>query len=470
MTTTTPTPMRARQAGPLTGTISIPGDKSISHRALMLGALAVGRTTVTGLLEGHDVLATAAAMRALGARVEPPQSETGEPKSDGDRLKRTWTVDGVGVGTLLEPEAVLDMGNSGTSTRLLAGLLATHPITSFMTGDASLVRRPMARITKPLTDMGATFLCRSGTRLPMAIVGTDRPAPISYRLPVASAQVKSAILLAGLNTPGITTVIEPVATRDHTEHMLQHMGATVTVDSTPDGNAISLVGQPDLIAGPIAVPGDISSAAFPIVAALCRPGSNVRIPDVGLNERRIGLLTTLAEMGADITYENRRLQAGEPVADLVVRASALTGVDVPPDRAATMIDEYPILAVAAASATGTTRMRGLAELRVKESDRLSAMATGLGACGVTVRVEGDDLVVVGTGGKVPGGATVTTDLDHRIAMSFLVLGLSAAAPVAIDDATAIDTSFPGFAELINRACRQAEGEDGTLDGREVIGP
>ncbi len=435
----------------------------------MLGALAVGRTTVTGLLEGHDVLATAAAMTALGAHIIPPEAEPepGQPPGPGkgagsDRRTRTWAVDGVGLGTLLEPESVLDMGNSGTSTRLIAGLLATHPITAFLTGDASLVRRPMARITAPLTDMGATFHCRSGARLPMAVIGADSPVPITYRLPVASAQVKSAVLLAGLNTPGTTTVIEPVPTRDHTEHMLRHMGATVTVTPTPEGDAISIDGQPELTAGPIAVPGDISSAAFPIVAALCRPGSDVRIPDVGLNARRTGLLTTLAEMGADIRYENRRTQAGEPVADLVVRATALKGIDVPPERAPSMIDEYPILAVAAASATGTTRMRGLAELRVKESDRLAAMATGLAACGVTVAIEGDDLIVEGTGGPVPGGATVTTDLDHRIAMSFLVLGLSAAAPIAIDDGSAIDTSFPDFAGLINSACEPADSSPGKV--------
>jgi 3-phosphoshikimate 1-carboxyvinyltransferase len=429
----------------------------------MLGTLAVGRTTITGLLEGEDVLATAAAMRALGATVAAPAADAAPTRQD-----RTWTVDGVGIGTLLEPEAVLDMGNSGTSTRLIAGLLATHPITAFLTGDASLVKRPMARITRPLTDMGATFVGRSGERLPMAVIGTDSPVPITYRLPVASAQVKSAILLAGLNTAGITTVIEPEPTRDHTEHMLRHMGATVTVESTPDGDAISVVGQPELKAGPVAVPGDISSAAFPIAAALIRPGSILRIPDVGLNERRTGLLTTLAEMGADIEYENRRTQAGEPVADLVVRSCELTGVDIPPERAPSMIDEYPILAIIAACAAGETRMRGLAELRVKESDRLSAVAAGLTACGVAVRIEGDDLIVTGTGqsggvgAKVPGGATVATHLDHRIAMSFLVLGLASDQPVAVDDGSPIETSFPGFAELINGVCTAMDGSTGVI--------
>jgi 3-phosphoshikimate 1-carboxyvinyltransferase len=427
-----------RAKAPLTGTIRVPGDKSISHRALMFGALAVGRTEITGLLEGEDVLCTAAAMRALGAGVER-------------QANGRWLVDGVGVGGLAEPADMIDLGNSGTAARLLLGLLATHPITCFVTGDASLRGRPMRRVTDPLSRFGAQFTTREGGLLPLAVSGAANPVPIEYALPVPSAQVKSAVLLAGLNTPGETTVVEPQATRDHTERMLGHFGATVRVEPIAGGGKrITLVGQPELIAAPIAVPADISSAAFALVAGLIVPGSEVTVAGVGLNPSRIGLLVSLKEMGADIAYLNERVEGGEPVADLRVRAGALHGADIPPDRAPSMIDEYPILAVAASCAQGRTVMRGLAELRVKESDRLTGTATGLAACGVRVAVEGDNLIVDG-GGKPPaGGALIETRLDHRIAMAFLVMGLVADEPVRIDDASPIATSFPGFVPLMNR--------------------
>ncbi len=355
-----PLPLEStRAATALSGKIRVPGDKSISHRALMLGALAVGRTAITGLLEGEDVLATAAALSALGAHVAPA--------GDG-----RWIVDGVGIGGLDEPENLLDLGNSGTSARLLLGILATHPLTAFVTGDASLRRRPMGRVTEPLSRFGAHFLTREGGRLPLAVTGATSPIPIEYRLPVPSAQVKSAVLLAGLNTPGETTVVEPLATRDHTERMLRHFGAKVVAEPAEGGGLrITVEGQPELTAAPIVVPGDISSAAFPLVAALIVPGSEVTIEGVGVNPLRAGLLECLREMGADIALLNEREEGGEPVADLVVRAGTLTGADIPAERAPRMIDEYPILAVAAACARGRTIMRGLAELRVKESDRLA---------------------------------------------------------------------------------------------------
>ena len=429
-------PLTSHPTGGLSGTIRVPGDKSISHRALMLGALAVGRTGIEGLLEGEDVLRTADAMAALGADVVR--------NDDG-----TWHVDGVGVGGLSEPSSVLDMGNSGTAARLLTGVLATHGLTAFMTGDASLVKRPMARVTVPLVRMGAQFVTREGGRLPMAVIGTRSPVPITYTLPVASAQVKSAVLLAGLNTPGVTTVIEPHATRDHSENMLRHFGADISVGESDDGGmAIALTGEPELTARSIVVPGDISSAAFPIVAALIRPDSDVTLTGVGINPRRTGLLDTLIEMGGRIELLNRREEAGEPVADIRVQGSELRGVDVPPERAPSMIDEYPVLGIAAACAEGTTRMLGVGELRVKESDRLAMTAAGLDACGITVDAERESLTVQGAG--VPeGGATVATELDHRIAMSFLVLGMATRSPVAIDDAQPIETSFPGFAALMN---------------------
>ncbi len=425
------------QGAPLEGTPGLPGDKSISHRALMLGAVAVGETEVRGLLEGADVLHTAAALRALGAEIA--RDEAG-----------VWRIHGVGVGGLSEPDQVLDMGNSGTAARLLMGLVASHSFVSFFTGDTSLCRRPMGRVAEPLERMGAKVVARAGQRLPLAVLGAAEPLPITYRTPVASAQVKSAVLLAGLNAPGITTVIEQQPTRDHSERLLRAFGATVEVSDRDDGaRAIMLTGQQELMAQCLSVPADISSAAFPLVAALIVPGSAVALKGVGINPLRAGLLATLAEMGAEIGFEGRREEAGEPVADLTVRAAPLTGVRVPAERAPTMIDEYPILAAAAAVARGSSRFDGLGELRVKESDRLSAVAQGLRANGVRVEVEGDSLIVHGCGGPVPGGGLVETQLDHRIAMAFLVLGLAAHEPIAVDDGTMIDTSFPGFIELMN---------------------
>jgi 3-phosphoshikimate 1-carboxyvinyltransferase len=431
-----PKPLESSHAAaPLFGTIRVPGDKSISHRALMLGALAVGRTEITGLLEGEDVLATAAALNALGAHA--------------GRANEHWIVDGVGIGGLAEPDNLLDLGNSGTSARLLLGILATHPLTAFVTGDASLRRRPMNRVTEPLSRFGARFLTREGGRLPLAVTGAKSPIPIEYCLPVPSAQVKSSVLLAGLNTPGETTVVEPLGTRDHTERMLRHFGAKVTVEpALGGGKRITIEGCPELTAAPIIVPGDISSAAFPLIAALIVPGSEVTIEGVGLNPLRAGLLECLREMRADLALVNEREEGGEPVADLVARAGTLTGADIPAERAPRMIDEYPILAVAAACARGRTIMRGLAELRVKESDRLSGIAAGLAACGVRVTVEGDDLIVEGADNFPAGGALITTQLDHRIAMAFLVLGLAANEPVRVDDGAPIATSFPDFVPLM----------------------
>ncbi|MGR3485970.1 MAG: 3-phosphoshikimate 1-carboxyvinyltransferase [Paracoccaceae bacterium] len=434
-------PMRARAAGPLTGRAEVPGDKSISHRALILGGLAVGRTTVTGLLEGQDVLDTAAAMRAFGAQVARDE--------DG-----TWTVDGVGVGGLLEPEGVIDCGNSGTGVRLLMGTMATCDIAATFTGDASLNGRPMGRVTDPLSLFGAQSFGRRGGRLPMTVLGAADPIPATYRTPVASAQVKSAVLLAGLNAPGETVVIEAEATRDHTERMLTGFGAEVSVEDTGDGRRITLQGRPELRPQTIAVPRDPSSAAFPVCAALIVPGSDVLVPGIGLNPTRAGLFETLREMGADLTYENAREEGGEPVADLRARHSPhMQGIEVPAHRAASMIDEYPILSVVAAHARGATHMPGVAELRVKESDRIDAMARGLRACGVAVDEGPDWWTVTGLGdgsgeGVVPGGATVEARRDHRIAMSFLILGLAARAPVTVDDAGPIATSFPIFGPLM----------------------
>ncbi len=427
------TPLTARRpAGPLHGQARVPGDKSISHRALMFAALAIGETRIEGLLEGEDVLRTAAAMQALGAEVA----------RDGG----VWRVSGRGIGGLVEPADVLDMGNSGTAARLLTGMLASHDLFAVMTGDPSLRSRPMRRVTEPLLACGAVFGSRGGGRLPLAIQGAREAWPLDYRLPVASAQVKSAILLAGLNARGITRVEEPAPTRDHTENMLRHFGAEVTVELAGPERVITLMGQPELRAADVVVPGDPSSAAFPLVAALLVPGSAITLTGIGLNPLRTGLFQTLREMGAAIEVTGQRLQGGEPVGDLVVRHGALRGVDVPPDRAPSMIDEYIILAVAAAFAAGVTRMRGLGELRVKESDRLAATAAMLRDAGVGVAIEGDDLVV--QGGRVPGGVTVATHMDHRLAMGALVLGLAADAPVAVDDAAFIETSFPGFAPLM----------------------
>lgn len=423
--------------GPLSGRVTVPGDKSISHRALMLGGLAVGETVVTGLLEGEDVLATAAAMRAMGVTVE--------------RRAGVWHIHGVGVGGLLQPQTALDMGNSGTSTRLLMGLLASHPLTATFTGDASLSRRPMARVTVPLETMGAQFAAAPGGRLPLTMIGACPAVPIRYVLPIASAQVKSAVLLAGLNTPGITSVVEAVPTRDHGERMLRGFGATLTVEDSPEGRIIAVTGEAELRPQVLTVPGDISSAAFVIVAATIVPGSAVTISGVGVNPTRDGLLRALTAMGADIVRTNDREVGGEPVADLTVRHAPLTGIDVPPEWAASMIDEYPVLFVAAAFAAGRTTMRGIEELRVKESDRIAAMATGLRACGVRIEELPDGLIVDGSdGAALAGGATVAAVLDHRIAMSFAVLGLHARATVTIDDAAPVATSFPGFSGVFEQ--------------------
>ena len=431
-----PRPMSAHASPPLAGTATIPGDKSVSHRALIFGALTVGQTRVTGLLEGEDVLATAQAMRAFGAEV-----------SRGD--DGTWSIHGVGTGGLAEPADVIDCGNAGTGVRLIMGLMATTPIAATFTGDASLRRRPMGRIVEPLRLFGARTLGRTGDLLPLTIRGAVEPVPVEYRLPVPSAQVKSAVLLAGLGAPGETVVIEPEATRDHTERMLRGFGAEVAVEETPEGRVIRLTGQPELCPQTIAVPRDPSSAAFPIAAALIVPGSEITVPNIGLNPTRAGLVTTLAEMGADIEHRDPREEGGEPVADLVVRHSPLKGVDVPPERAPSMIDEYPVLACLAAYADGDTIMRGIGELRVKESDRIAATAAGLRANGVEVTEEEDGMIVHGRGADgVPGGGTVATHLDHRIAMAFLCLGFGAKVPVKIDDSTPIATSFPDFEDLM----------------------
>jgi 3-phosphoshikimate 1-carboxyvinyltransferase len=431
-------PLSLVAEGSLSGRVRVPGDKSISHRALMLGALAVGETVIDGLLEGEDVHATAAAMRAMGAHAERD--------TDG-----CWRVNGVGVGGLLQPDGVLEMGNSGTSTRLLAGLVASHAIRATFVGDASLSRRPMQRIIMPLSQMGARF-SGNGDRLPMTVEGACPALPIEYRLPVASAQVKSAVLLAGLNAPGITRVIESVPTRDHSERMLRGFGADLSVETLPDGaRLISVRGEAELKPQRITVPGDISSAAFPLVAALVVPGSEVVIENVGLNPTRTGIIDALAMLGLDVVVEDRAEAGGEPVGTLRVRHAILTGGEIDPAIAPLMIDEFPILMVAAAFAEGKTVMRGLEELRVKESDRLAVMAAGLAACGVPVEELEDGIVIHGSGGApVPGGATVASHLDHRIAMSFAVLGLNAKVPIIVDDARPIATSFPDFLSLMQR--------------------
>ena len=429
--------MTFTSAPPLSGKVNVPGDKSISHRSLMLSALAVGESRVEGLLEGEDVLATAAAMRAMGARINRG--------ADG-----VWHIEGVGVGGLLQPQAALDMGNSGTSTRLLMGLIASHAITATFTGDASLSRRPMARVTEPLSRMGASFTASPGDRLPLTMRGACPAAPLDYRLPVASAQVKSAILLAGLNAPGITRVIEPIPTRDHSERMLKGFGAELEVEVEASGaRIITLKGEAELRPQSIVVPGDPSSAAFPMVAALLVPGSRITIGNVGLNATRAGLIDLLRGMGGDITVENAREVGGEPVGDLVVAASALRGVEPDPARAPSMIDEYPIAFIAAALAEGRSVFRGLDELRVKESDRIATMAAGLRAIGVTVEELEDGIVIEGnSGAPLAGGGPIATSLDHRIAMSFAVAGLASRQGVVIDDMRPVATSFPGFTGLL----------------------
>jgi 3-phosphoshikimate 1-carboxyvinyltransferase len=437
--------MRAAAGGPLRGTAEVPGDKSISHRSLILGALAVGETRIGGLLEGEDVLDTGRAMRAFGATVE--RLGPGE-----------WRVQGVGVGGFQEPEDVIDHGNSGTGVRLVMGAMATTDITATFTGDASLRSRPMGRVTDPLALFGAEARGRRGGRLPITLTGAANPLPVQYTTPVPSAQVKSAVLLAGLNAPGETVVIETEPTRDHTERMLRGFGAEIATETAAEGRVITLRGQPELRPQTIAVPRDPSSAAFPAAAALLVEGSEVALPAIGLNPTRAGLYETLVEMGADLGFSNRREEGGEPVADLTVRFSALRGIEVPPERAASMIDEYPILAALAATADGATVMRGVKELRVKESDRLDAMARGLEACGIKVEEGQDYLIVHGRGpGGVPGGATVQSRLDHRIAMAFLCLGLAAKAPIAVDDGGPIATSFPDFVALMRGLGAEIEG-------------
>ena len=433
----TPIPMTSRPCGPLKGEANVPGDKSISHRSLILGAMAVGETHITGLLEGEDVLDTGKAMQAFGAEVI--NYGGGE-----------WSVHGVGVGGFAEPENVIDCGNSGTGVRLIMGSMATSPITATFTGDASLNGRPMARVTDPIALFGAQSVGREGGRLPMTIVGAREPLPVRYVVPVPSAQVKSAVLLAGLNAPGETVVIEKEATRDHTERMLAGFGADITTEETDEGRVITLKGHPELKPQTIVVPRDPSSAAFPVCAALIVPGSDVLVPNIGLNPTRAGLFYTLQDMGADLTFENMREEGGEPVADLRAKYSPnLKGIAVPPERAASMIDEYPVLSVVASYAEGDTYMAGVKELRVKESDRIDAMARGLRANGVEVD-EGDDWwTVKGLGhGNVPGGATCESFLDHRIAMSFMIMGMAAQKPVSVDDGGPIATSFPIFEGLM----------------------
>ena len=438
MSAHSPLPLAISARGPLRGTVTVPGDKSISHRSLMFAGLAVGESRIEGLLEGEDVLATAAAMRAMGAAIE----------RDMDGI---WHVAGVGVGGLLQPQTALEMGNSGTSTRLLMGLVASHPITATFTGDASLSKRPMGRVIDPLSAMGAEFTASPGGRLPLTMRGLCPAVPIDYTLPVASAQVKSAVLLAGLNTPGITRVIEPVPTRDHSERMLRGFGADLTVEEAPEGRVIAIRGEAELKPQQITVPGDPSSAAFWMVAASIVPGSDIVIANVGLNPTRTGIITALRMMGADITELNAREVGGEPVADLQVRHAPLTAIEVPPDLAPSMIDEYPVLFVAAAFASGRTVARGAEELRVKESDRIAAMVAALQPNGVQLEEFEDGLAIHGNGGDLlPGGAQIASKLDHRIAMSMAVAGLGARNAVSIDDASPVATSYPGFFPTLDR--------------------
>lgn len=443
MTSNTPQPATFKPSGPLGGKISVPGDKSISHRALIFSALAVGKSRITGLLEGEDVLATAEALRMMGARIEK--------KDD------VWTVYGVGVGGLMQPDNALEMGNSGTSTRLLMGLIASHPISATFIGDASLTKRPMGRVIEPLSQMGADIRARETADykacLPLTVRGICPAVPVEYRLPVASAQVKSAILLAGLNTPGITRIVEPVLTRDHSETMLRGFGAQISVETDAEGcRVISLTGEAELQPQKIKVPGDPSSAAFLVVAALIVPGSDIIIENVGINPTRAGLFDVLQKMGGDISFAKKRIVGGEPVADIHVKHSQLTGIDVPANIAPSMIDEFPVLFVAAAMAEGETTTRGLHELRVKESDRLSQMAKGLGLLGVKLSEKDDGLNIQGSGGKPLSGGhgkpVIETALDHRIAMSFAVAGLATKSGLSIDDIRPVETSFPGFADLI----------------------
>ena len=430
--------MTSHKCTGLSGVVEVPGDKSISHRSLIFGAMALGKTEISGLLEGQDVLDTAKAMEAFGASVTN--------HSDGN-----WTVHGVGVGGFSEPDGVIDCGNSGTGVRLIMGAMATHDMTATFTGDASLNKRPMARVTDPIALFGAEAYGRKGGRLPMTIVGAKHPVPVRYTVPMPSAQVKSAVMLAGLNAPGETVIIEKEATRDHTERMLVGFGAEVDVEITAEGRVITLRGYPELKPQTISVPRDPSSAAFPVCAALITEGSDILVPNIGLNPTRAGLYTTLREMGADLVFENERLEGGEPVADLRAKFSPnMKGIEVPPERAASMIDEYPILSVVASFAEGDTIMRGVKELRVKESDRIDAMAKGLRANGMDIDEGEDWWIIHGKGmGNVPGGGLAETFLDHRIAMSFLTLGMGSEKPVHIDDGGPIVTSFPNFEPLMS---------------------
>lgn len=440
-----PKPMTARKSGALTGTVQIPGDKSISHRALMFGALAKGETMVSGLLEAGDVFSTAEALRSMGVRLS---SEDG-----------LWRIHG-GNG-LQEPGQIIDMGNSGTSTRLLTGMIAGYDITATVTGDASLVKRPMARIMTPLEQMGAKFMSRSSSRLPMTVRGSSALKAIEYRLPVASAQVKSCILLAGLNAAGTTTVIEETPTRDHTETMLKAFGVDITTERLENGaHAIHLKGGQILRGCAIDVPGDPSTAAFPTIAALMIPGSDLFLPHITMNPRRNGLYVTLLEMGADIALEHERIEGGEPIADLRIRYNGpLKGITVPPERIASMIDEVPALAMVAACAIGTTKLTNLGELRVKESDRLKMIADGLAECGVKLEMGEESLTLHGTGHPPKGGVTIMTALDHRIAMSFLCLGFVSEEPITIDDISPVMTSFPAFVDTLTSLGAPLEESD-----------
>ena len=445
-------PLTAGKAPPLQGRARVPGDKSISHRALIFGALATGRTRISGLLEGEDVLNTARVLNAMGVPVRQAGAD--------------WEVLGRGWGGLRTPSAALDFGNSGTGVRLMMGVIAGHEGAVRLVGDASLSRRPMGRVLKPLCEMGLQVLEGENETLPLRLKGTEDLIPIRYVLPVASAQVKSAVLLAGLHARGKTSVVEPQVTRDHTERMLRAFGGEVTIEDDPQGGrVITVAGQPELSGCHVAVPGDPSSAAFLVAAALIVPGSAITIENVLVNPTRTGFYKTLQEMGADLTFQNERQSAGEPVADIVVASSSLRGVDVPPERAPSMIDEYPILAVLAAFAAGETRMHGLAELRVKESDRLSATAIGLTDNGVEARIEGDSLIVAGRAdGDVPGGGQVTTHMDHRIAMAFLTMGLATEQPVGVDDAGVIATSFPQFQGLMAEFGASFQRPEGAEEG------
>lgn len=443
------TALYSKNCEALKGHVRIPGDKSISHRALMFGALTIGETMISGLLEGEDVLHTAEAMRKLGAKIEK--------SSDG-----LWRIFGVGVGGLHQPESTLEMGNSGTSTRLLIGLLGGHNISATFTGDASLSKRPMKRVITPLEMMGATFKATDGDKLPLTVTGPEDLLAIEYELPIASAQVKSAVLLAGLNARGTTTVIESKPTRDHTEKMLQYFGVDVDIKDLGNGkSAISVTGHQQLQPGAVDVPSDPSSAAFPAVAAILTEGSEVSLPNIAMSDRRNGIYLTLKEMGADIEFRNPRVQAGEDVADLLIKGiGPLNGIDVDPARVPSMIDEFPILAMAATCANGTTTMTGLEELRVKESDRLLMVANGLKACGVTLEMGEDSLTIHGNGKPPKGGATIETALDHRIAMSFLVLGCASDEPIKVDDGAPIATSFPNFIKLMNELGCDIGEDDG----------